>query len=420
MSDKKQRKRERAAARREACEARAQREKLYRARRKERLQEKEEAFEAGLERSKKLRKRYRSVEGVESGLLSVVEKKAKKLLKAGFREELQTLSKHSSSWLRPVEEWVPKGKSPKTIFRSLVEHLLVKYSMPQFMYSVFEGDWEGRGSTEGRRLFVSLGQGGSLHKLVKRGEFPAPLTKRMCHVFMQSKAKYGFLEALRRAQVLVHGGDARTATIVASTRQLTELHSQENEKFWDHVIQWVCNQPMLDHAQVGPIFDWVSHQRNQAQGFSMKGRTGTSVLRAMEEWHGELAKERKIRGHVYKPSGYAPAFYERKVKLQGGGHHMEKHAFIELLSSKELASEGRAQKHCVYSYSWSVQRGNVSIWSYRIDENRALTIEVRSQTRQIVQVRGAHNRPASTSEMVWVKRWASENDLTLSKWVAGR
>jgi hypothetical protein len=45
-------------------------------------------------------------------------------------------------WLRPLDDWRPKGKAAETMFRSLAAHLLVKYSLPQFLYSAFFIDRE--------------------------------------------------------------------------------------------------------------------------------------------------------------------------------------------------------------------------------------------------------------------------------------
>jgi hypothetical protein len=340
------------------------------------------------------------------------------LTDARFETGLALLS--IEKWVRPVETWKPKGKSPNSQFRSLAKHLLVKYTMPEFFYSVF---FEGANVRQkGFGLFVHLGQGGSLYKFVKAGKFPVPLTKRMCHVFMGSTVKLSFLEAVRHAQVHVHGGDRRVAKAIYATRQLSQINTTSHsapEDFWDTVIQWTCNQPMLAPSQIGPIYDWIQRQRGENVKFSMKGRTGLSVLRAVENWHGELARERKIHGHIYEPSGFEAWSHDRKVKLPTGGHHWEAHTITEVGTSKELAAEGRALKHCVYSYSWSVQRGVVSIWSYKIDGERQLTIEVNNQTKQIVQCRGAHNRAPVASEVAQVRQWMRENGLVASKHLPG-
>jgi hypothetical protein len=352
---------------------------------------------------------------LHEGLKAAVLSRGKKLMDKRFAAALAYLSK--ATWLRPIEDWKPKGKSPNSHFRSLVKHLLVKYTMPEFLYSVFfEQDANTR--EQGVALFVHVGQGGSLYKLVKGGKFPVPLTKRMCHEFMGSTVKLGFLEAVRHAQVRVHGGDRRVAEAVAATRQLGRGF-KPNEEFWDTVVQWTCNQAMLAPSQFAQIYDWVGRQRGENQGFSMKGRTGLSVLRSVEEWHGQLSKERKINGHSYDPSGFEAWFHERKVKLPSGGHHKEKHCITEVATSKELAAEGRALKHCVYSYSWSVQRGQVSIWSYKVDGERQLTIEVQNSTKRVVQCRGKNNRVPVNSEVAQVRRWMQENGLVCASWLPG-
>ena len=355
----------------------------------------------------------------------MIEKKGRKLMEDRFHVPLSALDK--AVWVRPVEEWKPKGKSGHALFRSLAKHLCVKYTMPDFMYSVFfeEDDLVRK---VGVRLFVHLGQGGSFYKLVKDERFPVPLTKRMCHVFMQSTVKFRFIEAVRHAQVVVHGGDRHITQSIMTTGQLGRRFNVNRgfirggihqEVFWDTVIQWTCNQGMLAPAQFSPIYDWIRHQYAQTQDFSMKGRTGVSVLRAVDEWHGELAKERAIKGHTYEPSGFDAWKMHRKVKhpYVPGAFHEEAHTITEVLASKALAEEGRKLHHCVYSYSWSIKRGNVSIWSYRIDGTRVLTIELRNREKRIVQVRGARNRKATQSEMSFVKRWAQENGLKIAGWV---
>lgn len=424
MSNKKQkRKRERLEARRAAAENRAAYKRHKRARKAEQKLRRKALAEAALARHESEEKKF-ARSGVHFQIQRAVLSRARKLIDERYRGGLAMLAQFP--WLRPVEDWKPKGKSPGSQFKSLVKHLLVQYSMPEFMYSVFfEEDDDVR--RHGIALFVHLGKGGSLYKLVKARGFPVPFTKRMCHVFMNSTAKFGFLEAVRHAQVQVHGGDRRLAEAISSTRQLgrgfrldeeiRDTGTRLGEDFWDTVIQWTCNQAMLAPGQLAPIYDWIARQRQQNLSFSMKGRTGVSVLRAVEEWHGQLAKERKINGHTYDPSGFDAWYHERKVRLPAGGYHKEKHCITEVTSSKELAAEGRALRHCVYSYSWSIQRGNVSIWSYKVEGERRLTIEVDNRTRRVVQCRGKSNRLPTRSELAQVKKWMQENSLVSAAWL---
>lgn len=412
MSDKKERKRERMRARRTAAQNRAFVKRRHREREAQERRRRARMAEDALAHHESTEKKF-AKSGLDYRLQRAISARGRKLMDPRYRGALEVLAR--CSWLRPIDDWKPKGKSSASQFRSLVKHLLVRYTMPEFMYSVFLLPEEDVRSV-GTRLFVHLGAGGSLYKAVKGGTFPVPLTKRMCHIFMESTVRLGFLKAVRHAQVLVFGGDRRVADAIVGTRQLGRgFHP--NEEFWETVVQWTCNQAMLAPSQIPPIYDWIGQQRQENRAFSMKGRTGLSVLRAVEEWHGALSRERKINGHRYDPSGFEAWYHERKVRLPSGGHHMEKHCLTEVTTSKDLAAEGRALRHCVYSYSWSIKNGRVSIWSYRVDGERTLTVEVDNRNKRVVQCRGKNNRVPLASEMAQVQRWMKENGLVGASWL---
>lgn len=418
-SRKQERKRDWHRVNREVAETLAAERAKQRRKRAEEEAEREKSIAVAFMSHQNAEQKFRQ-RGLSFRLRYLVLHRAKKLMDPRVFPGLCALGRFvdESTWCRRnMDSWKPKGKSPFSQFRSLVKHMLVEYTMPEFMYSAFfEEDEQVR--NHGLRLFCHLAKGGSMHKAVKAGMLPVPLTKRMCHVFMQSTSKFGFLEAIRHAQVTVHGGDRRLYEMIVSTRQLGRGFSSD-EVFWDGVIQWTCNQGMLAPSQIQAIYDWIAWRRTEAPQFSMKGRTGVSVLRSVEEWHGHLARERKINGHTYEPSGFNPWFHERKVKLPDGGYFMEKHCITEIATSKELAAEGRALKHCVYSYSHSIQRGVVSIWSYKVGGSRTLTIEVDNRTRRVVQCRGALNLRPTKGQMALVTRWMKDNSLIKASWLVG-
>ena len=429
MSNKDKRKRERLLSRRAAAENRAASKRQKRAWKGQQRAKRNEIVAVALEKYESVDQKFGQLE-LHEGLKKAILGRARKLIDERFKHGLKYISDEAKDWVRGLEDWKPKGKSANSQFRSLCKHLFVKYTMPEFMYSVFLEETESV-RRQGLLLFKHLGTGGSLYKLVKEGKFPVPLTKRMCHVFMESTVKLGFFAAVRHAQVLVYGGDRRVAEAVCMTGQLgyefktrtfriNEGPWEVEENFWATVLQWTCNQAMLAPSQFGPIYDWVGRAYHDNKRFSMKGRTGLSVLRAVEEWHGSLAKERQIHGHKYDPSGFQPLFYERKVRLPSGGHHIEKNCILEVGTSKELAAEGRALRHCVYSYSWSIQRGSVSIWSYHTDGTRRMTIEVRNKERRVTQVRGKNNRAPTKSEMAQIDRWVKDNNLSKASWLPVR
>lgn len=347
-----------------------------------------------------------------------VAKKCPKLFEKPWLGRMRMLEDRKSAWVRPIEKWKPKGKSPRTQFRSLVRHLLVKYDVPQFLVDSFMEE-DKRTRNIGLRLLVHVGQGGSLYKAVKprpdlvtEALLPVPLTKKMCREFLRQTSDQSLASAVRMAQVKVYGGSPRLARILARDTWLG-MEINKEEEFWAHVIQWLCNQPMLNPHEIMPIFDWVAQQRRDNKAFSMKGRTGASVHRAVEEWHGRLAKLKGHRHVEFPSSGLKEGLFERKINLPGGGHHMEVWHIEEITNSTQLHAEGKKMRHCVYSYGRSVVNGQCSIWRLRVDNVRQLTIEVRTKTKQIVQIAGKFNRKATQQEMRYIDEWASQNGLTV-------
>lgn len=387
------------------------------------------AFETKSDRAKELLLKHDILGEFGAALL----KKAPKLADERYAFGLRFLKARQQSWERPLEDWKPKGKAADTQFRSLVRHLIVKYSVPQFLYSVFWDDTDGL-RHRGSFLFYYLAQGGSLRKAVKpdfsyelRGEWvhayrpllPVPLTKRMCHTFTQSTSEHTLVSAVRHAQIEAFGGGQRVAERVCATHLGRDLAGGSlAEEFWQSVLQWVCNQTMLDPARIGNIVDWVRHRRMEdANTFSMKGRTAVSVLREVERWHTDLAAQRDALKGIYESSGIKPYRGVRKVRLPTGADHKEIWTITEILNGKELREEGRAHRHCVVSYARSIEDGGTSIWSLQVDGVRRVTIEVNNRTRQIVQAAGKFNRRATPVEKKTIDQWVAKNGLAKNKWL---
>ena len=77
--------------------------------------------------------------------------------------------------------------------------------------------------------------------------------------------------------------------------------------------------------------------------------------------------------------------------------------------------------HCVYSYGGAVSSGMTSIWIVTMEDGKGptgrwamLTIEVRNQTRSIVQARGRFNRMPTNDERTILARFAAQNGLTVA------
>lgn len=317
-----------------------------------------------------------------------------------------------------LDTWEPKGKGKKAIFKSLIDHLMVKYPPPTFLYRTFYNAPQNVVREELEdfgKFFRHLAWGGSLRKLVGTNLLPTPLTKRMCHEFLSLPAHTPNLVAgVRTVQVKTYGGSPSMRDAIVRSRLGRFMRDEE---FWATVVQWFCNQAMLDTRQVGPLVDFIMHCRNEDHNFSMKGRTALAMIRNMEEWHGVLHRLKGAPTDVYEQSGLLEGTWiTKKVDRQTGMELKHVWIFKELTSAKELMQEGRAMRHCVYSYARSVQEGYISIWSLRKDEERILTIEVDNRSETIRQVRGFGNRWPAKEEMHLVNQWATKNRLRISAW----
>ena len=131
--------------------------------------------------------------------------------------------------------------------------------------------------------------------------------------------------------------------------------------------------------------------------FSMDGRTVKSVLRLADAWHLELGRKKKSGSFSWRQSGIQGYHFVEK-----GEDYDREWTIQELLDSDALYADGRAMRHCVYTYADRCRRGETSIWSLRLrvkdGEKRMATVEVTPRRRAIVQVRAKCNqRPGSRS-----------------------
>jgi len=352
----------------------------------------------------------------EKRLLAFTAKKAPRLVEGEYLAALKLAAK--LDWVRPLDDWKPKGKGRDRLFYSLMEHLLAQYPTPRIIFNIL---FLTNHLTPGRELFRLVGyvgKGGSLYKAVKEGLMPVPLTKRMCHELLTLPTE-SFVSAVRRVLVRAHDGDRQLLQAWLMTDVGESISSREDEEFWITVLRWFAANPMLDRSQLTPLIDFIAFRRRQARvegdgAFSMKGRSPLAMLRDMNTWHGNLAKEKSIKGRVFTESGFASKTYNRRIRNQAGNFIEECWEVAEILSSKDLAREGRALGHCVYSYAWRIEDGKISIWSMSHDGDRCLTVEVRHQDRCIVQARGKHNRKPTHPEHRILLKWAGDNGLGIA------
>ncbi len=347
-------------------------------------------------------------------------------------EGLAALAGWHHAWQGDPEEWRSGTHNGRRQFGALARHLLARYFVPPFM----DAAWFMEPGPEARRRqgwFVHVGTGHN----IRTADIPMRLTKRMAHHFLLAPHDLTLEGALRWGQIHGLGGDEYLARAVAATR-LGEL--QEDEAFWLSFLHFLVNNPMLDRSCIGPMADFIHHRKFEPQetvedgearllappepGFSMKGRTVPALWNRVEEWHRQLARNRKAPPMVWEPSGIGGFELEERDTTTG---YRVRWRVQELLSRAELVEEGRAMHHCVASYARSCAHGGTSIWSIRQEEmgqktaRRAMTVEVHNGRRHVVQARGHCNkgpndRRASIrlSESGRILRlWAAQERLTV-------
>lgn len=345
-----------------------------------------------------------------------------------FIEALALTACHAGSWLRPVEDWQPRTHSARKQFVSLLRHLFVQHDdMPLFFDAVwFSG--RTKDAAERRSWYLHVGRGQN----IRHCNLPVPYTKKMAHHFMKAPSDVTVDQALRWGQVLGLGGDEQLAKAIFGTR-LTEGY--RDDIFWTTVIRWFISNAMLDRAHVGPIIDYLHHQRfvpeivafvpgrrDEASpsqpNLSMKGRTPESLLRQVNQWHRKLASDNTQQMRQWQPSGIESfEFVEGSLEKP----NFKCWTIRELLSSKALVAEGRQLKHCVATYASSCARGHCSIWTVEVESYegivKSLTVEVRSGMRLISQVRGKANRLPTDKEKNVLCRWAATAGLKLANYI---
>jgi len=246
---------------------------------------------------------------------------------------------------------------------------------------------------------------------------------------MEAPPDLGVRQAIRWGQILGLGGDDRLARAWIGTRLGVDFMGEE---FWITLIRWFIENPMLDREHVGPIVDFLYHQRFQTQdlhvgpgriqvlppphpNLSMRGRSPETLLAQVLAWHRKLSRSRSEHQLKWVPSGIQGLDF---VEGTHNSHGRKRWLIQELMSSLELEEEGRRMRHCVASYASSCSRRITSIWMMFLEDSvevsRCLTVQVELTQREIVQARGRANRMPSPREMAILERWAGSACLRIS------
>ena len=337
-------------------------------------------------------------------------------------------------WIRPLETWRVETYNPDEQFSDLVRHLLADYDVPRFM----DNAWID-GNRVHQNWFKHIAGGQNIRTA---SGLPFVLTKKAAHYFLAAPDDYTIAEALRWGQVYALGGNKNLAEALRGTYLVRALNRDTapedfwfvEEDFWISVIRFFIRNPRLRARRIGPIIDYIQHQKYTGQrivaeggtmgpphpNFSMKGRTPDTLIQQVGGWHLELhrtaeaEKEKKMRQCKWKRSRIG-AF-----RFQQGSRTWD---ITEITNQSELHAEGKIMGHCVLTYLELCRSGETSIWSMTIQDagetvwKKAVTIAVVPRSRRITEVRGKFNRFPTQEEKSILKRWATAENLKIPSYI---
>ena len=215
----------------------------------------------------------------------------------------------------------------------------------------------------------------------------------------------------------------RTCWAVLSTR-LKDY--QRDEPFWETVMLFFANQPMLEPTYIGPIVDYIHYQKFVPQqlpgpngqfiegppaqpNFSMKGRSITKLLRLVDEWHGDLNADDYALGEedAWEASGFREFEWEEEDAFSG---ERVRWSIRELYTALDLLAEGRVMHHCAASYARRCSEGERSVWSMQMTypaklPQRILTIALDNHKKTVVDYRGKYNMHPHDNKRTAKKHW---------------
>lgn len=331
--------------------------------------------------------------------------------------------------LRPAETYVPRSYNLEKQLTGLLNHLFVKYPVPEFLYQVCLADGSEiakkprymddftQAQAVYKQWFITLAQGGSFPKAVK-----GTMTSREACVFLSAPWGRKIHENVWWAKMTVAGVPEKLIGELIDRVFTNHLPDDPDGRLGETIFFYARQHQDLNRNSFDEVTDFLAHKLRFDRQFRMQGRTASSVVKLSNEWHLQM-QQAKLGKHIqWHGLGIADWSYEDKSEVW----------FVtELRDNKELVNEGRKQKHCVYSYVQRCVEGRSFIFSIRgcrkiaadyTDEGqpiwdrqfetRRVTVEV-SPSRTVVQVRGPSNRPPIPEEREVLRRWAGEKGITL-------
>lgn len=313
------------------------------------------------------------------------------------------------------------SERPSTFGPFIVGSFFRDYQMPDIMLTRFE--------TMTDIEFLWLKHVIKGHNIKSAGNLPLTITNKGAHIF--SSLLDGFLSQAEKDS-FAKTFSSTNYLIYSQLRALGVNHSFaiafiSNQDIISNPSVWVDSMVYLAEKglhprDIGPVVDYFrSIMRQENRMIVVKGRSVSSILNDVEEWHREirLGRSASILKIRFTPSPIKNFDYK---------DDQVKYKIVQLLSGNDLYEEGQALHHCVFSYTDLCARNISRIFSLRkiedtasiekdetddiVEAKRLLTIEVRNN--RIFQIKGLFNRKAVKEEMQIIHQWAKQENLKVA------
>ena len=261
-----------------------------------------------------------------------------------------------------------------------------------------------------RHWFICVGNGRSFYKDCVKDVF----TKKEAHFFLTCPHELSIESCMVYA--VAKAANAKDGDAIRLAK--TKLSARMFEPFWRECVRFFVQHMPTNVAQANDLIDYIQNKHRENNNFSLfgAGYTLKSMLVKTEEWHRELQRV-KVLGNV-SWDGVPVHNFRHTTKDKHGLEHVW--TITQILNSKDLAAEGTAMRHCVFSYKGGCVSGRLSIWSMTVDDfinskTRKLTIELSNDGR-IVQARGVANRSPRPDELHVLELWRRKEGFSISSY----
>ncbi len=325
--------------------------------------------------------------------------------KKDFHEIMNLFSRgllFQTKFIREPSDWKSKSHNVDKQKQSFINWVYRKYPVPDFMYEVFTKD-EPVGVPEHLNWFLTITQGGSFAKCQNL------LTKKEAHLFLNAPDDNSINENLWWVKCKALDINDKMTNAVAKR---FFINIPVTSVFWLSLLTLIKNEENVEVSVVSDVMDFLRAQMRRGT-FSLKGRTFGSLIKLSNKWHREMQLKRFGDQNLTWPPFNIPdwKFKSKQTKIVWSVN--------QLLSSKELWSEGRRMRHCVASYGHRCVGGASAIFTMVSDDGinadeKHLTIEI-NINKQLVQVRGRMNKPPSGMAHLMLKKWMNVHGITDSQ-----